>query len=219
MTRKSIGAISAASLLCLFLPTRDGAQSPASVTRLSAYFPAGDPQRGGKLAASCAPCHAAAAPPLGDPPVRAPKLRHQRMSAIFYALQDYKTGRRRDPVMRAIAEPLGDQEMRDLAVYLAGAPAPIPKAMLTRAHARAADLCAFCHGETGLGEMDGYPVLTGQELGYLEKALGDYRSGSRSDLTMMVIAREISPGEAHDLAAYYAVYAGLESIPAEAAAP
>jgi cytochrome c553 len=182
-------------------------------TRPSAYFPAGDPERGRTLALQCEACHVDSAPAVGDPPVHAPRLRHQRASAIFYALQDYKTRRRDSAVMRTIAAPLDDQQMRDLAVYLAGERTPIPKPALTAAHDRSAAVCGFCHGETGLGEMDGYPVLAGQHLDYLEKALADYRSGSRSDPTMSAIVKRISPREARELAEYFSAYSALESIP------
>jgi len=207
----------AIGLLCLVSGL--GAQTPARSTRVSAYFPAGDAQRGENLAMGCVACHKAAVPPLGDPPVHAPSLRHQRASAIFYALQDYRSGQRHDPVMRPIAASLDDQQMRDLAIYLAGKPAPIPKASLTGAHDQAASVCAFCHGETGLGEMDGYPVLAGQYLDYLDKAFSDYRTGSRSNPTMSAIARKFTAQQAHDLAAYYASYSALEPIPLEAPSP
>ena len=219
MVTRFIRTALTASLVLLCVATGTAAQSPTRTTRLSAYFPAGESQRGEKLAAACGPCHSAAGPPLGDPPVLAPRLRHQRSSAIFYALQDYKSGRRRNLVMHPIAGSLSDQDMRDLSVYLAGDRTPIPKASLTEAHDQAASVCAFCHGETGLGEMDGYPVLAGQYLDYLEKALADYRSGSRSDPTMSVIAKEITKTQAHAIAQYFAAYDVLESIPTAAPTP
>ncbi len=156
---------------------------------------------------------------MGDPPMHAPLLRHQRVSAIFYALLDYKFGQRADPVMRPIAATLDEQEMRDLAVFLAGDPAPIPKPSLAGVHDQVASICAFCHGETGLGEMDGYPVLTGQHLDYLDKALAAYKNGSRSNPTMSVIARKFTAQQAHDMAAYYASYPGLESNLPESLSP
>ena len=145
--------------------------------------------------------------------MHAPRLRHQRASTVFYALQDYKAQRRKSVLMQAIVTPLNDQQMRDLAVYLAGEPAHVPKPALSATHDQAGSICAFCHGETGMGEMDGYPVLAGQHVDYLQKALADYRSGSRSDPTMSAIVKLITPREAHDIAEYFAAYTGLESIP------
>jgi cytochrome c553 len=199
-------------LLCLICPVH--AQQAENVTRPSAYYPAGDPERGESLAVQCAACHIEAAPPVGDPPVHAPRLRHQRASAIFYALLDYRAKRRRSTVMEPIARLLSEQDMRDLAVYLAGPRlTTLPKPVRTAAHDRAASICGFCHGETGLGVMDGYPVLAGQHVDYLDKALADYRSGARTNPTMAVIAQEITPEQAHELAQYFAQYADLESIP------
>ena len=195
------------------------AESLPPTTRLSAYFPQGDAQRGEVQARVCVPCHAAASPAMGAPPIHAPKLRHQRASAIFFALQDYKSGRRDNKIMRAVAASLNDQDMRDLSVYLAADRAAIPKASFTAAHDQAASLCAFCHGETGLGEMDGYPVLAGQQLDYLEQALADYRSGARSDPTMSVLIKKITEKQSRDIAEYYAAYTALESMAAPAPIP
>jgi cytochrome c553 len=116
--------------------------------------------------------------------------------------------------MGPVAESLSDQDMRDLSVYLAGSRlASPPKPVSSAAHNLAGSICGFCHGETGLGLMDGYPVLAGQHRDYLEKALADYRSGARKDPTMAGIVRQITQQQAAELAAYFSAYPALESIP------
>jgi cytochrome c553 len=52
---------------------------------------------------------------------RVPKLGGQKANYIVAALKAYKSGERDFPTMRAIAGPLTDQEMQQLANYYAGA--------------------------------------------------------------------------------------------------
>ena len=72
--------------------------------------------------------------------------------------------------------------------------------------------CAWCHGETGIIELEGMPVLTGQDAAYLANALTEYRSGIRRDPTMRGVAAKLSPKEVKALAAYYSQYQWLEKL-------
>jgi cytochrome c553 len=182
-------------------------------TRPSASYPPGDAARGKALADTCLTCHGPDGVPAGDPPVPPPHLRHQRASSIFYALHDYRTGRRKSDIMQPFASELDDQQMRDLSVYLAGPPLDHPP------HAKLADApihketsvhCDLCHGETGMGEMQGIPLLTGQDEAYLKRALAEYRDGRRSDPTMQAVARSITPEKAAEFAHYFASQEALE---------
>lgn len=115
--------------------------------------------------------------------------------------------------MGPFASELNDQQMRDLAVYLAGPPLDHPpKAKLADApiHKKTSARCDLCHGETGMGEMQGIPLLTGQDQAYLERALAEYRDGRRADPTMQAVARALPPGRDADFAHYYAVQEALE---------
>jgi cytochrome c553 len=190
--------------------------------RASAVFPAGDSVHGKVLAASCLSCHGdvGAGATFGQPPFNAPKLRYQRPSTIFYALQDYRDGRRRSDIMQPMAEGLSDQDMRDLAVYLSAGPHrrrgadPEGPAMATSwAHAEVGAVCGLCHGEAGLGVMDGYPALAGQNKSYLEHALLAYRSGGRANPIMRHFAGTLTPDEVDRMATYFAAQPGLEFNP------
>ncbi len=142
-----------------------------------------------------------------------PRIGHQRASSIFYALHDYRTGRRSSDVMQPLAAQLSDQQMRDVAAYLTAEPLKIPKPELmgSAAYQLTQSRCGFCHGETGLGEVDGAPILTGQHQSYLEHALAAYRSGSRREPTMRAVAAGLSPEQASLAASYYAAQHGLET--------
>ncbi len=174
--------------------------------------PAADPEHGKILAETCLACHGKSAPP-GDP--AAPKLHHQRRSYLYFALRDYKSGARKSAIMQPMAQALSEQDMRDVAGALAGEmldkPPPVrsEKAIFRRAMRE----CVWCHGETGIGELEGMPVLTGQDPAYLVAALDAYRTGARNHLTMRGVARSLSRPDAEAFADYYASHQWLEANP------
>jgi cytochrome c553 len=187
--------------------------------RPSAMNPAGDPVRGKALAVQCLSCHGGGDVVFGQPAFHPPKLRYQRLSSMFYALHDYRDGQRQSDVMDPIAKTLSDQDMRDLSAYMTAGPdrrrgaAPGgPKMSDSPAHQEVDEVCGFCHGESGLGEMEGYPALAGQNQDYLEHALTAYRSGGRSNPIMQTFAKRLTPDEVRQLAAYFAAQPGLEPV-------
>lgn len=77
---------------------------------------AGDPAKGKEKSALCATCHGAD----GNSVIPAnPRLAGQYASYLLKALQDYKSGARKNPVMAGFAATLSEQDMQDLAVYFA----------------------------------------------------------------------------------------------------
>ena len=75
--------------------------------------------------AQCQGCHGIADWKTAFPEVyRVPKLGGQNANYIVAALKAYKSGERDFPTMRAIAGPLTDAEMQELAKYYAGGGAP-----------------------------------------------------------------------------------------------
>jgi cytochrome c553 len=209
-----------AALVALWIggDVRADAQPPV-FNRPSAIFPAGDPQRGLTLSTPCIACHGDAAVTFEQPPFHAPKLRYQRPSSIFYALQDYREGRRRSPLMTSIAQRLTDQDMRDLSVYVTAGPnrrrGPAtggPTMASGWAHEKVGQVCGLCHGESGLSVMDGYPALGGQYEDYLDRALRDYQSGIRSNPIMQHVARTLTRNDIRRLAIYFAAQPDLEVV-------
>lgn len=71
--------------------------------------------------------------------------------------------------------------------------------------AKAAQVCAACHGPDG-NKPTGpdFPVLAGQYPDYLKKALADYKSGKRNNPIMKGFAATLSVQEMDDLAAWFA---------------
>lgn len=85
---------------------------------------AGDPAAGQKKNSMCAGCHGIPDYRTAFPEVYSvPKLGGQHAAYIVNALQEYKSGARSHPSMRAIAAGLSDQDMADLAAYYSSGPA------------------------------------------------------------------------------------------------
>jgi cytochrome c553 len=76
---------------------------------------AGDAQAGKAKAGPCAGCHGA----NGEGKAPNPALAGKAEDAIVQALQDYKSGKRSNPIMKTFASPLSDQDMANLAAYYA----------------------------------------------------------------------------------------------------
>lgn len=67
--------------------------------------------------------------------------------------------------------------------------------------------CARCHGADGRGEPGVFPSLAGRDAARIEKALHDYRDGSRASGFMQPVAATLSDAAIADAARYYAALA------------
>jgi len=208
----AVAAALAASMLAGASLAQADAAGSGNLATPSWRVPAADPANGARLAQQCVACHGTGAPAL-DPP--APRLRHMRSSYIFFALRDYQAGRRSHAAMQAVAQGLSEQDMRDLAQVLAGTmfDRPPPVRADLPGYAISQRQCAACHGETGIGELEGMPVLTGQDADYLKAALHAYRDGERANATMRDVASELSDAEIAHLTDYYSALTWLEELP------
>lgn len=64
--------------------------------------------------------------------------------------------------------------------------------------------CAACHGPDGNSPVNPiWPKLAGQHPKYIEKQLTDFKSGARTDPTMIGMAAPLSEQDVADLAAYF----------------
>lgn len=68
---------------------------------------------------------------------------------------------------------------------------------------KAAEVCASCHGADGNSPAPAFPKIGGQHRTYLEKALNDYKSGSRNDPIMAGMTASLSAADIENLAFYY----------------
>jgi cytochrome c553 len=151
---------------------------------------AGDVEAGKAKAVVCSGCHG----PDGNSfnPVW-PKLAGQSASYLSKQINDLKSGARKDPIMSAQAAALTDEDIANVTAFFSsqtrtsGTPAA-EQAELGGKIYRAGNTvtgvaaCMACHGPSGAGNpAAGFPSLAGQQAGYVEKALKDFRSGTRTN--------------------------------------
>jgi len=86
----------------------------------------------------------------------------------------------------------------------AGAAVPASAADVDAGRKKAATQCAVCHGTNGMAQLPEAPNLAGQVEMYLVKALGDYRSGARTNEMMTIVSKDLSDADIENLAAWYA---------------
>ncbi len=65
-------------------------------------------------------------------------------------------------------------------------------------------LCASCHGKDGLPSDRTVPIIWGQQAGYIEKQLNDYKNGNRDSQIMSSIAESLTDDDVPAIAAYFA---------------
>jgi cytochrome c553 len=78
----------------------------------------------------------------------------------------------------------------------------------TAAHAQnieqKAQICSACHGQNGVPLQKDYPVIWGQQLGYLFIELRDFKTGARKNDLMSPIAQGLDSSDLMPLAQYFA---------------
>lgn len=168
----------------------------------------GDAAAGKSKAATCSACHGAE----GNSQNPAwPNIAGQNAKYLVAQLKAFQPGEngedalRSDPLMTSMAQPLSDEDIRDLAVYFEGLPAAANSVADESALARAealyrggneenkASACLACHGPAGRGNPAAtYPALNGQHAQYTAKQLRDYASGARKSDGKTQIMRDIA---------------------------
>ena len=92
----------------------------ATAQVLAQSAPAGDAAKGRDKTQMCQGCHGIDGWRTAYPEVYSvPRIGNQHEAYLLRALQQYKSGERNHPSMRAIAASLSDQDMADLAAYYA----------------------------------------------------------------------------------------------------
>lgn len=172
---------------------------------------------GKELGYTCLGCHGIDGYRNAYPSYRVPKLGGQKAAYLIQAIKGYRDGTRKHPTMEAQATSLSDQEIDDVAAYLASladdtvAAAGSAKTKPTVAKLDAAETCVACHGPSGISVNAIWPTLAGQHEDYLTHTLNKYRDGSRSDPLMTAQAALIDAEDVEVLARYFARLAGLET--------
>jgi cytochrome c553 len=85
------------------------------------------------------------------------------------------------------------------------APAALAAGNPEQGKAKAAQVCAACHGPDGAKTVaPDQPILAGQYADYLVKSLKEYKSGKRTNPIMQGFAAQLSVKDMEDLAAWFA---------------
>ena len=81
----------------------------------SPCFAAGDPINGKEISQQCVACHGVDG---NSPTPNFPRLAGQHEDYLYYSLQSYKNGERKNPIMVGIVAALSDEDMRNVSAYL-----------------------------------------------------------------------------------------------------
>jgi cbb3-type cytochrome c oxidase subunit III len=217
---KSIASLLFAAALALpALPTlAQHANDAAPAHAAPAAAPAAakpDLDAGGtKFGATCAACHGAD----GNSAIPGnPKLAQQHPEYLMKQLDEFKSGKRANPIMQGMAATLTPADMKNIA-YWANSQKAKPGA------AKDKDLvvlgekiyrggiadkqvaaCAGCHSPNGAGIPSQYPRLSGQHADYTTTQLTAFRDGTRTNsVQMTAIAARLNDREIKAVADYIA---------------
>ena len=163
---------------------------------------AADAARGAKLAYTCHGCHGIPNYKNAYPIYNVPKLGGQHAAYLVVALKAYASQERAHPTMYSHATTMSEQDMQDIAAYLAGQELK-PTGKAVGAAPKAAQTCVACHGIDGVGILPEYPNLAGQHADYIRAALKAYRSGQRKNAVMAGMAAPLTDADIKELARYY----------------
>lgn len=162
----------------------------------------------------CAACHAVDGS-RGAP--TNPILQGQHPEYLVEQLVEFKAGARENPIMKAFAAALSEDDMKNVAAFYAGKQAKPGFARNKELVAlgekiyrggiieKSVPACAGCHSPSGAGIPSEYPRLAGQHAEYTAGQLTAFREGTRrNNVPMMAIAARLSDREIRALADYVA---------------
>lgn len=211
----TVGFIAAGSAIAAESHAADAPKADA--TKGEQLFSTGDEKRG---LPACTSCHGPSGNSVGAPN---PKLAGQHPEYLYKQLANFRVKKdaakaeRENPIMGGFAAMLTEEEMHNVAAYLA-------KQTLKPAAARNKDTvafgqkiyragiaeknvpaCAGCHSPNGAGIPAQFPRLGGQFADYAEAQLVAFRSGTRHNSAQMTaISARLSDAEIKAVSDYVA---------------
>jgi len=146
-----------------------------------------------------------------------PILMGQHPEYLVKQLQEFKSGKRNNAIMKGFASTLSDDDMKNVSAFYASKAAKPgfakDKATVKEGQTiyragiaeKAVPACAGCHSPNGAGVPVQYPRLGGQHGDYTEGQLVAFRSGLRANSAQMTsIAQRMSDSEMKAVADYIA---------------
>jgi cytochrome c553 len=178
---------------------------------------AGDAARGEVLADTCNGCHAVASYTNVYPTYHVPRVAGQSAGYLASALTLYRDGNRDHSTMTAQAGSLSDQDIQDIAAYLAASGPQLVASQEAQGEApTAAVVCSACHGAAGVSPIPTNPNLAGQHMDYLEQAAKQYKAGERRGPNAIAMQAQMNAISDEDLKAvllFYSQQDGVTSLP------
>jgi cytochrome c553 len=164
--------------------------------------------------AVCAACHGVDGN-SGTPAY--PKLSQQHPEYLVKQLQEFKSDKRSNAIMKGFASMLSDEDMKNISYWVASKKAKPgtakDKELVTLGERiyrggiadRQVPACAGCHSPNGAGIPAQYPRLSGQHADYAVAQLTAFRDGVRKNsLQMNQIAAKMNDREIKAVADYVA---------------
>jgi cytochrome c553 len=196
------GALATAAAQSPPAPAAAAAAAPASPAPATPAVQAGDPKHGKAVSYTCLGCHGVDGYKNAYPMYSVPELRGQNPEYLVIALEGYRSGDRAHITMHSQTESLSEQDMADVAAFLAGTPLK-SGGKAAGAVPQAAQLCVSCHGQDGIAVAPIYPSLAGQHADYLVRALDEYKHGGRKNVVMKQFAGNLKDEDIAEIAAYF----------------
>jgi len=185
-------------------PAEAPAAAAAAPSAPSAPAPEPNPDAGhGKIVSyTCLGCHGVDGYKNAYPTYSVPELLGQNAQYLLSALHGYRDGDRSHITMHSQTQSLSEQDMADVAAFLAGKPL-VASGKAQGSVPQAAQLCVSCHGEDGVAVAPIYPSLAGQHEDYIVRALDEYKHGGRKNAIMRGFAANLSEKDISTVAAYF----------------
>jgi len=165
--------------------------------------PAASPQHGATLASTCLGCHGIEGYRNAYPDYAVPHLSGQHVQYLQDALKEYRSDARQYPTMHLQALSLSDQDITDVATYLAGTPLAAATNSSPPQVPQPAVVCTSCHGQDGIGVTPMYPSLAGQDASYIARAIQEYQTGYRKNPIMNGMVASLKPADITVIADYF----------------
>nr|WP_315238794.1 c-type cytochrome [uncultured Albidiferax sp.] len=205
-----VSLLTAAALASPFVSASANEEKPAAPMATKPDLVKGE----ASFTAVCAACHGAD----GNSAIAAnPKLSQQHPEYLVKQLQEFKSGKRNNAIMKGFAAGLSDDDMRNISFWAASkkVKAGFAKdkelvALGERIYRggiadRQIAACAGCHSPNGAGIPAQYPRLGGQHADYVAAQLTTFRDGGRKNSAQMsMVAAKMNDREIKAVADYIA---------------
>ena len=161
----------------------------------------GDAENGRRLAEECGACHGNDGNASGG---KIPTLAGQDARYFIKAMKAYKDVKRQHKSMLDAVEGLNEEEFKNLATFYA-AQEPIKRDVrMPLSITEWITRCDRCHGIGGNSTDPRFPMLAGQNEGYLRVVMQAYAAGTRSESIMHKMSEPLSGTDIDRIVSYYA---------------